>query len=96
MSSYRNFSQPVDSKKEEFRKYLDSNGVLDALTQALKSLFEETERPADPLEYLKRHLAGDTPPMEETVSALKQELKTTREALNALQERCEQTKAGDA
>lgn len=44
-------SQPSDSKKEEFRKYLERAGVMDALTKVLVSLYEETEKPNDALEY---------------------------------------------
>ncbi|KAL1419053.1 hypothetical protein MTO96_005170 [Rhipicephalus appendiculatus] len=40
MTSYRTFA-PVDSKKEEFRKYMEKSGLLERLTLALVSLFEE-------------------------------------------------------
>lgn len=43
--------QPPDSKREEFRKYLERAGVLDALTKVLVYLYEEPEKPDDPLEY---------------------------------------------
>ena len=41
MASY----QTPDSKKEEFRKYLEKSGVIDALTKVLVGLYEEPERP---------------------------------------------------
>ena len=31
---------PLDTKKEEFRKYLEKAGVLDLLTKSLVSLYE--------------------------------------------------------
>jgi hypothetical protein len=43
--------QPIDSKREEFRKYLERAGVMDALTKVLVSLYEEAEKPDDALEY---------------------------------------------
>lgn len=43
--------QQIDSKREEFRKYLERAGVMDALTKVLVSLYEETEKPDDALEY---------------------------------------------
>lgn len=43
--------QPPDSKREEFRKYLERAGVMDALTKVLVSLYEEPEKPDDALEY---------------------------------------------
>ena len=41
----------AETKREEFRKYLESNGILDALTKVLVGLYEEPEKPVDPLEY---------------------------------------------
>ena len=52
MSSYK----PGDSKKEEFRKYLEKAGVLDALTKTLVCLYEEPEKPNNALDFLRKHL----------------------------------------
>lgn len=43
--------QPIDSKREEFRKYLERAGVMDALTKVLVMLYEEVDKPQDALEY---------------------------------------------
>ena len=43
------FDQP-DSKKEEFRKYLERAGVIDALTRVLVGLYDEPEKPTNALE----------------------------------------------
>lgn len=43
--------QPIDSKREEFRKYLERGGALEALTKVLVMLYEEPEKPVDALEY---------------------------------------------
>ena len=45
------WSKNAETKREEFRKYLESNGILDALTKVLVGLYEEPEKPMDPLEY---------------------------------------------
>ncbi|KAK6636819.1 hypothetical protein RUM43_010482 [Polyplax serrata] len=47
MTTYR----PIDSKREEFRKYLERAGVMDALTKVLVALYEEPEKPVDAMEY---------------------------------------------
>ena len=52
MSSYK----PADSKKEEFRKYLEKAGVLDALTKTLVCLYEEPEKPNNALDFLRKNL----------------------------------------
>ena len=44
------FVQPSEGKREEFRKYLEKGGVMDALTNVLVNLYEEPEKPEDALE----------------------------------------------
>jgi len=46
------------SEKEEYRNYLERNGVIDALTKVLERLYEESERPADALSFVKQHLGS--------------------------------------
>ncbi len=69
MSSYK----PADSKKEEFRKYLEKAGVLDALTKTLVCLYEEPEKPNNALDFLKKNLSN-TGPDSPDVLELKNEL----------------------
>jgi len=38
------------TEKEEFRHYLENSGVIDALTKVLVGLYEENEKPQNPLE----------------------------------------------
>mmetsp|Transcript_53988 Transcript_53988/g.80178 ORF Transcript_53988/g.80178 Transcript_53988/m.80178 type:complete len:95 (+) Transcript_53988:210-494(+) len=56
MSNY----QTPESKKEEFRKYLEKSGVIDALTKVLVGLYEEPERPPNAVDYIKRYLGAPT------------------------------------
>jgi len=44
-------------KKEEFKKYLEKSGVIDALTKVLVGLYEEPEKPNDALDFIKQYLA---------------------------------------
>lgn len=48
------------SKKEDYRRYLEKTGVLDALTKVLVGLYEEPERPVHPLDYIRRYLGAPT------------------------------------
>ena len=50
--------KPADSKKEEFRKYLEKAGVLDALTKTLVTLYEEPEKPNNALDFLRKNLCN--------------------------------------
>ncbi|WCJ43836.1 c-Myc-binding protein [Euphorbia peplus] len=45
-------------KKETFRKYLESSGVLDTLTKVLVSLYEQNEKPSSALEFIQQKLGG--------------------------------------
>lgn len=50
--------QTMDSQKEEFRKYLEKNGVIAQLTRVLVGLYEEPERPTNAIEYIKKYLGA--------------------------------------
>merc|ERR1711893_69975 len=63
----------ADSKREEFRKYLEKAGVLDALTKVLVGLYEEPEKPNNALDFLKQHI-GSGGPESADVEALKLEV----------------------
>jgi len=74
MTSYK----PADSKREEFRKYLEKSGVLDALTKVLVGLYEEPEKPNDALDFLRHHI-GASGPENADVEALKLEVTELRQ-----------------
>jgi hypothetical protein len=80
------------SKKEEFRRYLERTGVLDALTKVLVGLYEEPERPSsNSLEYMKRYLGA---PVAVDVEGLKRENEELKSKVNLLKKQLyEQTKA---
>jgi hypothetical protein len=52
--------QTTDSKKEEFRKYLEKSGVIDQLTRVLVGLYEEPEKPGNAIDFIKRYLGSPT------------------------------------
>jgi hypothetical protein len=79
--------QTPDAKKEEFRKYLDKGGVIDALTKVLVGLYEEPERPSNAVEYLKKYLGAtagiDIDAMKAENERLRAEVASLREQLAA-------------
>ncbi|CAH1401986.1 unnamed protein product [Nezara viridula] len=81
MSTYR----PIDSKREEFRKYLERAGVMDALTKVLVMLYEEPDKPEDALEFVRTNL-GDKRPTLAEVEALKNELDSAVQKIKDLEE----------
>lgn len=79
MNSSNNNSD--NSKKEEFRKYLDKSGVLDAMTKVLVGLYEEPERPHNAIEYIKRYIGA---PQNVDVEGLKRENEQLKQELEKL------------
>eukprot|EP00980_Cylindrotheca_fusiformis_P000660 scaffold160_cov136-Cylindrotheca_fusiformis.AAC.7 len=79
MNSSNNNSD--SNKKEEFRKYLDKSGVLDALTRVLVGLYEEPERPQNAIDYVKRYLGA---PENVDVEGLKRENEQLKQELEKL------------
>ena len=63
-----------ESKKEEFRKYLERSGVIDALTKVLVALYEEPEKPTNALDFIKQYLGAPTSGDVETMKTEKEQL----------------------
>lgn len=79
MTSYR----AADSKREEFRKYLEQSGVVDALTKILVNLYEEPEKPTQALDFLRQHL-GAAGPETADVESLRLEVSDLRAKVSQL------------
>ncbi|XP_039258996.1 c-Myc-binding protein-like [Styela clava] len=79
MTTYR----AADSKREEFRKYLEQSGVVDALTKVLVNLYEEPEKPSQALEFLRQHL-GAAGPETADVESLRLEVSELRGKVSQL------------
>ena len=75
--------QTPDSKKEEFRKYLEKSGVIDALTKVLVGLYEEPERPPNAVDYVKRYMGAPTGVDVEALRAENEALRKEREELRS-------------
>ena len=50
-------AKTIEAKKDEFRAYLEKTGVVDQLTKVLVSLYEENDKPSNPLftEQIRAH-----------------------------------------
>ena len=60
------------SQREEFKKYIETSGIQEKLVHMLVSLYEEPEKPNDPLAYLKALFEADNLDTAD-VESLKQE-----------------------
>ena len=92
-------NQTPDSKKEEFRKYLEKSGVIDSLTKALVGLYEEGERPSNAVDYMKQFMGAPTGIDVEALKAeniqLKEENGELKQAIEELNAKLDALKADD-
>ena len=75
--------QTTEQKKEEFRKYLEKAGVIDQLTKVLVGLYEEPEKPANVIEFIKKSLGAPSDTDVDQLMAENEALKRTQDELNA-------------
>ncbi|XP_054658431.1 C-Myc-binding protein isoform X2 [Grus americana] len=78
-------AEAADSKREQFRRYLEKSGVLDTLTKVLVALYEEPEKPNSALDFLKHHLGASAPENPE-IEALRLEVAEMKEKYEAVLE----------
>lgn len=74
----------AESKKEEFQKYLEKNGVIDAMTKVLVGLYEAPEKPDNAIDFIKEYLGA---PVGVDVEALNHEIATLRKENEQLKKR---------
>ncbi|KAL6099399.1 mycbp [Pungitius sinensis] len=79
MSHYR----VAESKREEFRRYLEKSGVLDTITSVLVQLYEENDKPDNALDFIKAQLNGAGPDPVDS-EALRMELADLQQKCNLL------------
>ncbi|XP_068341871.1 uncharacterized protein [Pyrus communis] len=83
------YKEEKEAKKEAFRKYLESSGVLDALTKVLVALYEQNEKPSSALEFVQQKLGGPSVSDYEKLQAELSELQKKYSTLSAAyQETC--------
>jgi uncharacterized phage infection (PIP) family protein YhgE len=87
----------AESKKEAFRKYLESAGAIDTLTRVLVSLYEETDKPTEATDFIKASLGAPTPEQFNKLEAENNKLQGDLEAVqlesDQRQQEIEQLKA---
>ena len=52
-------AKAIDTKREEFRRYLEKEGVLEQLTKTLCTLYEEPEKPSNAVAFVSKTIASD-------------------------------------
>ena len=77
----------TETKKEEFRKYLEKAGVIDQLTRVLVGLYEENDKPSNAIEFIKKCLGA---PSDTDVEQLKTENDDLKGKIGELEKQVEQ------
>merc|ERR1712241_1385432 len=60
----------IDARREEFRKYLEKEGILESLTKVLVALYEEPDKPLDALSFVRDNFAKENEQLKTKISAL--------------------------
>ena len=92
-------AKTIEAKKDEFRAYLEKTGVVDQLTKVLVSLYEETDKPTNPLEFIKRNMSEpeeiDQDNLKNEYLKLKEENEKLRQRVTELQKQIEALKGDE-
>ncbi len=78
-----NSKQAADSKKDEYKRYLERTGVTDALTKVMVSLYEEPDKPSNAIDYIKKYLGAQNGVTE--YDQLKKENEELKQRIKALE-----------
>lgn len=74
----------IESKRDEFRKYLEGCGFIDSISKALIQLYEEPNKPEDVTKFVRKRLCESCPD-EEEFEVLKTEMKEARTTIHRLE-----------
>ena len=92
-------AKTIEAKKDEFRAYLEKTGVVDQLTKVLVSLYEETDKPTNPIDFIKRNMSApeeiDQDNLKNEYLKLKEENEKLRQRVTDLQKQIESLKGDE-
>ncbi|XP_055851383.1 c-Myc-binding protein homolog [Episyrphus balteatus] len=84
--------KPIEPKRDEFRRYLESCGTIEALTKVFSKLLDEEIEPEEPLEFIKQNLGGSLLQAHK-IEYLNSELKDARKEVGELKNILDMKKA---
>lgn len=80
------FFQPIDSKRDEFRKFLERAGLIDLVSKCFIKLYEETEKPENPIEFFRENI-GDALKEKMKIKMLQAELEEAKKEIEELRKK---------
>ncbi|XP_055297181.1 c-Myc-binding protein homolog [Sitodiplosis mosellana] len=82
----------IDCKRDQFRKYIESKGVVDSITKVLIKLLETPEKPEHPMDFIRQNL-GASQAEERRIESLEQEVIGYKKEVEDLKSQLEAVKA---
>ena len=82
----------IESKRVQYRKYLERAGVIDALSKALIKLYEEQNKPDDAIRFVRKYMC-ETCPDDTQFDAMKNDLENALKKISTLEQDLERCKA---
>ena len=79
-------------KRDEFTNYLENAGVVDHLTEVLMNLYEESDKPKFPTEYIKTNLKTSSAEENEVINQnnkIREENRKLRQRITELERNIE-------
>jgi len=75
--------KPIDNKRDQFRKYLESSGVIEVLTKSITKLMESSEKPESPVEFIRENMGLSQKELHQ-IEFLKEEVETYKKQVTDL------------
>ncbi|XP_059619455.1 c-Myc-binding protein homolog [Phlebotomus argentipes] len=87
--------KPIDSRRDDYRKYLERNGVMETLTKVLCKLMlqYESDKQDDAIEFIRKNL-GDAVYETDLISSLRSQLEESRKEIEDLKRQIRDLKEG--
>lgn len=81
----------IESKRVQYRKYLERAGVIDALSKALIKLYEEQNKPDDAIRFVRKFMCESCPD-DTQFDAMKADLEEAKKTISKLEQDLERLK----
>ncbi|XP_037954580.1 arginine kinase Scy p 2.0101 [Teleopsis dalmanni] len=82
----------IESKRVQYRKYLERAGVIDALSKALIKLYEEQNKPEDAIRFVRKYMCESCPD-DDMFDALKSDLDESKSTIFKLEQELERLRS---
>ncbi|XP_013099601.2 arginine kinase [Stomoxys calcitrans] len=82
----------IESKRVQYRRYLERAGVIDALSKALIKLYEEQNKPEDAIRFVRRFMCESCPD-DTQFDAMKADLEEANKTISKLEQDLERLRS---